>query len=70
MPASLMTVESPIEHRLLHFELRDAVAQQPANGVAALVDATAWPALLSCAAAASPAGPDPTTATRLPALDT
>src|SRR5690606_39127971 len=27
---------------------------------------TQWPALFSCAAAASPAGPDPTTAIRLP----
>ena len=27
---------------------------------------TVWPALLSCAAAARPAGPEPTTATRLP----
>ena len=29
---------------------------------------TLWPALLSCAAAARPAGPEPTTATLLPVL--
>ena len=29
---------------------------------------TSWPARASCCAAASPAGPEPTTATRLPVL--
>jgi hypothetical protein len=50
---------------LLHLELGDAVAQQaPARSNTT----TSCPARVSCWAAASPDGPEPTTATRLPVL--
>ena len=51
---------------LLHLELGDAVAQQPADAIGALEHRDECPARFSCSAAASPAGPEPTTATRLP----
>ena len=60
-------IQAPVQDPLLHLELGDAVAQQSARLVVALVDTvTAWPARVSCWAAASPAGPEPMTATRRP----
>jgi len=44
----------------------DAVHQQPADAVGALEDGDQVPGAVERAAAASPAGPEPTTATRLP----
>jgi hypothetical protein len=52
---------------LLHLELGDAVAQQPADPVGALeAPPPCVPARVSCWAAARPAGPEPMTATFLP----
>ena len=58
--------DAPVEVPLLHLELGDAVAQQPADAIGALVDGHVVTGARSCCAAASPAGPEPTTATRLP----
>ena len=65
-PSASSSSQPAIEDRLLHLEVGDAVAQQAAGASARSNTVTAWPAWLSCAAAASPAGPQPTTATRLP----
>ena len=55
-------------HDLLLVELHvgDAIHEQPAERSARSKTVTACPALLSCAAAAKPAGPEPMTATFLP----
>ena len=59
--------EAAVEVALLHLELGDAVAQQAADAVGPLEHhVVAGP--VSCWAAARPAGPEPTTATRLPVL--
>ena len=58
--------EPAVEEALLQLELGNAVAQQPADAVGALEHRDLMPGLLSSWAAASPAGPEPTTATRLP----
>jgi hypothetical protein len=42
-PLSRITAESPIQHRLFHLELGYAVAQESADGVAALKDAHGVP---------------------------
>ena len=58
--------DAAVEVALLHLELGDAVAQQPADAVGALEHGDVVAGAVSCCAAASPDGPLPTTATRLP----
>ena len=55
-----------VDDVLLHLEIGNAVAQQAADAVGLFEDRDVVAGARSCCAAASPAGPEPTTATRLP----
>ena len=55
-----------IDEALFELELGNAVPQQAADAIGPFEDRHVMPGRLSWSAAASPAGPEPTTATRLP----
>jgi hypothetical protein len=59
---------APVDEVLLHLEVGNAVAEQSADAIAFSKSTTSCPARASCCAHAIPAGPEPTTATRLPVL--
>jgi hypothetical protein len=64
----LHLLDAAIDQPLLHLEIGDAVAQQPADAIILLEqdDAVSGPRQLL--RTGKPAGPEPTTATRLPVL--
>jgi hypothetical protein len=62
----LHQLDAAVDEAFFQLEIGNAVHEQPADAVGPLKDGHLCPALLSCAAAASPAGPEPTTATFLP----
>ena len=54
---------------LLHLEIGNAVAKQSADAVRSSLNGHTVAGARNCCAAASPAGPEPITATRLPVRD-
>ena len=53
----LHLAQTPLEHALLHLELRDAVAEEPAHAVRALVDGDGVPGASELLGAGEPGGP-------------